>query len=238
MKNSHSSSQSTHSTHSDPAQSYFQKAKAGKVASISIFKAENSDPAIDISSKDSVAVFPNILPQLKFNEPTPTFHGHDTADAVWDDNTEELKIENAKNGKLHECDEFGNISVIEKENISGLAGVSGDMPAFFDSKVSDDNCDNSVYAAEAKAEVINGDDFLNMSSFILNGNQNDLSVLPEHNETLIMEKKKEENCDKRLKVSRSSSKAKPVKISKIQLSCSPQFKTKKNIGKVVLIYQN
>lgn len=235
MKNSHTSSQSTHSTHSDPAQSYFQKAKANKLASISIFKAQDLDPIHDICQKDNVAVFPNILPQLKFNEPTPTFQGHDNTDAVWDYNTEELKIENAKNGKLHEFDEFGNISVIEKENVSGLAGISGDMPAFFDSKVSEDNCDNSVSVAEAKAEVINGDDFLNMSSFVLNGNQNDLSVLPEHNETLVMEKRKEENCERKLKKNGSGSKVKPVKIGKIQLSCSPQFKTKKNLGKVVLL---
>lgn len=229
MKSSHSSS---HSTHSDTHHPLFQRFKNTKFTSISINQAEDFDPLINIFSKDCSNIFDNILPQLKHNDPTPTFPAHENPEAIWDD-SEELQNESLKNRKIEEDDKLVNISVIEKENICGDEDTLGDRPTFFYSKISDENHESSLFFVETKAEVINGDEILNMTSIVSNLNLNGFSVLPKHNQTFMIKNNRDKSREKNLKKREYGIKVKPVKIGKLQLISSLQLKSTKPIRKSI-----
>ena len=229
MKSSHSSSQSADS---DPRESLYQRLNNNKFTSISIYPADDFDTLINTCLKDSSNIFPNILPQLKCNDPTPTFPSNDNLDAIWD-NSGEFKAESLKNRNSQESDKMVNVSVIENENICGEEGASGDSPSHFYPKVTDYNHENSQVFAETKAEVINGDEILNMSSFVSNLNLNDLLVLRKYNQTFISKKNRDGFREKNLKKRECGIKVKPVKIGKIEQISTSQVKITKPIRKAI-----
>jgi hypothetical protein len=192
-----------------------------KPALISIFRTEELEKNIDSAFKLNQNCFPQIFPNLKYNEPTPTFPKPN--EITWEDQ-EEGKIEQVKNGKINDF-EFDNISVIEKENISGIGGLSGDIPALFDLKNSGEQIDNSSEVFESKVEVLVCLNDLDKSSLVNPGSSRDLSILPENNVTIVMSENPVQSVISSSK-DKKRKKIKSVKIPKILPVRSPHPKSR------------
>lgn len=114
------------------------------------------------------------------NEPTPTFMPNVDENDLWDNFIKTEKDEK----KIAESLAFGDVSNIEKDSQLGGIGTYSEIPTLLGNQNSGDIEDfNSSYQAEENIKP----ETKELDYSLILGNVIDVSILPAHNETIIMQ---------------------------------------------------
>ena len=119
---------------------------------------------------------------FNYNEPTPTFQNDINDVLTWDDlpQNELILKEEEPERKNSEIAEFGDVSNIEKDSLPGGAGTYEELPTISRLQNSMDLSFSYCNEEVIKPIVKNND------TSVISENKQDISILPAHNETIIL----------------------------------------------------